>query len=223
MRVLRFLFKSLHLNQSFHRTLLEKNLRPLIKRIKGNVLDIGGRKRGNIKWHELDVDSYKTLDINRKYNPDIVCDILDFNTDEKYNTILLLEVIEHLEKPEETLRKISSLLSSSGNLIISTPFMFPIHADPSDFQRYTEFKLRKILSNNEFTQIEISRFGGPISILCNIYTLFCFKFKFLLILCPIYYLLACFAYNKEQSIIQDYKQSLQSRYPLGYVIICKKL
>ena len=220
--MMRFLFKLLHLHQSFHRTLLEKNLRSLTKLIKGNVLDIGGRKRGNIKWHELEVDSYKTLDINRKYNPDIVCDILDFNTNEKFDTILLLEVIEHLDKPEETLRKIFSLLNSSGNLIISTPFMFPIHADPSDYQRYTEFKLKKILSENKFTKIKISRFGGPISVYCNIYTLFCFKYKFLLTLFPIYFLLACFAYNKEQSTIKDFKQSLISRYPLGYVITCKK-
>ena len=38
--MMRFLFKLLHIHQSFHRTLLEKNLSPLTKAIKGNVLDI---------------------------------------------------------------------------------------------------------------------------------------------------------------------------------------
>ena len=50
----------------------------------------------------------------------ILKDIMEFETDKKYDFISFGEVIEHLERPEEFLMKIRSLLSDNGKVYIST-------------------------------------------------------------------------------------------------------
>lgn len=47
--------------------------------------------------------------------------IEDFNTNEKYNLVMLLNLIEHVAEPAEVLKKISELLSDDGVIIIKTP------------------------------------------------------------------------------------------------------
>lgn len=51
----------------------------------------------------------------------------------KYDFIVLSEVIEHLATPYETMKRLSSLLSSSGMIFVKTK-MYP--KNPSDFKRW---------------------------------------------------------------------------------------
>jgi 2-polyprenyl-3-methyl-5-hydroxy-6-metoxy-1,4-benzoquinol methylase len=52
-------------------------------------------------------------------------DIFDFDESVKYDFIVLGEVLEHLDKPQEILVKLSRLLSSNGILWITTPTNSP--------------------------------------------------------------------------------------------------
>lgn len=53
--------------------------------------------------------------------------------------VISSEVVEHLEQPFEALREAHRLLKPNGVLLCSTPFLYPIHAAPNDFGRYTRF------------------------------------------------------------------------------------
>lgn len=47
--------------------------------------------------------------------------IEDFVTDEKFDVITLLDVLEHLESPKIAIQKISSMLNNAGLLVINVP------------------------------------------------------------------------------------------------------
>src|SRR5580765_423439 len=53
---------------------------------------------------------------------EFICnDAMQFNDEQEFDTIVSLETIEHLENPKAFIRKLDSLLRSSGVLIISAP------------------------------------------------------------------------------------------------------
>jgi len=47
--------------------------------------------------------------------------IEDYQTSRRYDTIMMMEVIEHLEEPEFAIKKMLSLLAEDGVLLITTP------------------------------------------------------------------------------------------------------
>lgn len=53
------------------------------------------------------------------------------------DTVLMLEVLEHLEHPARALSEASRALKSGGHLLLTIPFLYPIHDAPHDYQRLT--------------------------------------------------------------------------------------
>lgn len=92
------------------------------------VLDIGaGNRQIGEKVKELyPTITYKSMDVDRKMFQDYYT--LE-EIKEKYNLILLFEVIEHIEFKEavEMLKKIRGLLHPGGRLILTTPNVFHPH------------------------------------------------------------------------------------------------
>lgn len=59
----------------------------------------------------------------------ICSDIMNLTLEEKFNCIIITEVIEHLSNPNEILHKASTMLAPNGIMIISTPFGVCLHPD----------------------------------------------------------------------------------------------
>lgn len=108
----------------------------------GVVLDIGGRDRGHFSKPKEKVDKWIFADINEEHNPDIVIDVahmdqIESNSIEVVNAI---ELFEHVQEVELGLKECYRVLKKDGVLILSSPLVFPIHADPYDYQRWTYIK-----------------------------------------------------------------------------------
>jgi predicted SAM-dependent methyltransferase len=130
----------------------------------GCVLDIGGtkiNKRGSFHPPLQKVSSWKYLNIDEKTCPDYLCssDKVPVN-DETFDTVVITEVLEHLERPEDTLNEIFRILRKKGRLIASMPFLYKIHSDPFDFQRWTPEKIRLEFAKAGFELIQIRTMGG---------------------------------------------------------------
>ncbi len=133
--------------RSYRRMMLDKDLEEAKKYMKGLVLDLGGgRKRGNFK--ETDA-TWIVVDIERNFYPNILADVhnLPFKNN-IFNCIKCTELLEHVENPDMLIKEITRVLKPSGSLILSVPFNFNIHSDPHDFQRFTDYKLSKMLEND---------------------------------------------------------------------------
>lgn len=59
-----------------------------------------------------------------------------------FDTILMTEVLEHLERPADALSECFRLLKPGGRLILTTPFIWTLHEVPRDFYRFSPFGLR---------------------------------------------------------------------------------
>ncbi len=144
--------------RSYRRILLDKDLEESKDYMKGIVLDVGGgRKRGSFRGPTDTI--WIILDIVKDFSPDIVSDAQSIPVkSNSVNCVKCTELLEHVEHPEKILDEIQRILKPAGTLILSTPFIFGIHSDPYDFQRFTDEKLRKMLEN-DFEIITLKKQG----------------------------------------------------------------
>ena len=63
--------------------------------------------------------------------------------DKTFDVILLSEVLEHVREPQAALREASRVLKVGGSVLVTIPFLYPIHDAPHDYQRYTAFGLER--------------------------------------------------------------------------------
>ncbi len=118
------------------------------------TLDVGGTGTGLRGFFPNRV----SLNINPETKPDIVADGHDMHMvkDNSYDIVLCLNTLEHCENPQKVLLEIHRVLKPNGKLIMSTPFMTPIHTYPQDYWRFTDTALRKMLSDAGFGKISIT-------------------------------------------------------------------
>lgn len=111
----------------------------------GTVFDIGGRDRGIFQKPKAQVEKWIFADIEPKHKPDIVLNVEDMKKiqTESIDMVNAIELFEHVQKPELGLKECCRVLKINGAMFISCPFISPIHADPYDFQRWTEYKWKK--------------------------------------------------------------------------------
>lgn len=121
----------------------------------GCLLDIGVQDKPVEKnLGTCNVDCYKTLDIDEQWLPDYLADLNQDWLAEKvkhkrFDHVFMLEVIEHLWNPVFALENIKDIISDTGKLYISWPFINPLH-DIFDANRYTEECMTKMLDNAGF-------------------------------------------------------------------------
>lgn len=93
------------------------------------------------------------MDISETRQPDILADLCTWNAPETYDVIFVSEVLEHVKEPRAAVDNLYASLKPGGLLIITTPFIFPIHESPYDHYRYTRHGLAHLLAEFEDTEI----------------------------------------------------------------------
>lgn len=146
-----------------------KELRELAATLQGKrVLDIGCGEQEICEYLSKDtdyfgLDYYETATQWHHTQPHIFGDAqaLPFG-DATVDTVLLLDVLEHLPNPAACLEEIARVLRSGGRCILQAPFLYPIHDAPLDFQRWTRYGLEAAALRHGFTVLEFNRIGKPI-------------------------------------------------------------
>ena len=145
-----------------------KSLSKLDEVIRGIVLDIGCGRREVEQYLPNSVDylglDYFYTSVNWYHSfPDIYADAVSLPlSDKSIDTVLLLDVLEHLKEPERCMKEISRILNPGGNLILQVPFVYPVHDKPLDFRRWTTFGLHQLAQNNGFTVKNEKCYGQPL-------------------------------------------------------------
>jgi len=137
---------------SFRRKAIDRLLEKNKDYYKGVVLDVGGRDRGNFEKPKTKVKKWIFADIVKEHNPDIVLDVMDMQeiAPETIDVVNATELFEHIERIEKGLNECYRVLKKNGVIILSCPFLTPIHGDPYDFQRWTESKWKNQLKEIGF-------------------------------------------------------------------------
>jgi SAM-dependent methyltransferase len=70
--------------------------------------------------------------------------------DGHFDVIVCNAVLEHVANPDEVLAEFHRVLRPGGHLYLGVPFMQPEHLDPTDFQRYTQDGLKRLVEKHGF-------------------------------------------------------------------------
>lgn len=82
-----------------------------------------------------------------------------------FDTVLAIQLLEHLPEPREFFSEIHRILKSGGILILTVPLVNPVHEVPYDFLRYTSFGLVYWTQKMGFKIIKVKEQGGICTIL----------------------------------------------------------
>jgi SAM-dependent methyltransferase len=191
---------------------------------KGIVLDIGGRDRGKFKKPRDKVERWIFADIEERHNPDIVLNVEDMGeiASESIDIINAIQLFEHVEKTGQALKQCYRVLKKDGVLILSVPFLFPVHPDPCDFVRWTEDKWKNELDILGFKIEKFKIMGRFFTVLADMERVFIksmpriFKWPFYLFY-PLLDLI-----TKLDKLAPVIKHPLLGRFHGGYFIVAQK-
>lgn len=149
---------------SCRRSLLDECLENIKPRLKGNVLDVGGRnvqRRGTFTPpHEL-VSSWVTINPDPKAKADYTGGLprLPF-PDRQFDFVICTEVLEYIEDVEASVADMCRILKENGTAYLSVPFLHRLHGDSeADCLRFTGAYLERLFCRH-FSTVEISPMGG---------------------------------------------------------------
>jgi SAM-dependent methyltransferase len=76
-----------------------------------------------------------------------------------FDIVFCTEVMEHVPEPLAFLEEIYRVLKPGGKVIMTTPFLVPLHEEPYDFFRYTKHGIKHLFTKTGFDEIRIQPFG----------------------------------------------------------------
>lgn len=86
-----------------------------------------------------------------------IIDVTEMEYHDKFDIILCMNVLEHVFDFRKAISNIYNSLKENGIAIIFVPVFYPLHDEPNDYWRFTEYSLKKLLNN--FQKIEIKNSG----------------------------------------------------------------
>lgn len=128
----------------------------------GTLADIGcgdGALRhqlpGSVRY--VGIDYPGTVALGYEGSPDILADAacLPIATS-SIDVVTLLDVLEHLRNPDKALSEIARILRPEGRCLIHVPFIYPLHDEPHDYQRWTRYGLQQLATRNGLLVIDIA-------------------------------------------------------------------
>lgn len=145
-----------------------RNLRATCAGLTGLVVDIGcadakPRRHLSDEAQYVGVDYYSTATAWYSTRPDLYADAQSLPlADNSIDHALLLDVLEHIPRPELCLAELNRVLKSGGSLTIQVPFLYPVHDAPLDFHRWTRFGLRQCAAQFGFRIDRDNSLGHPL-------------------------------------------------------------
>jgi SAM-dependent methyltransferase len=133
--------------------------------LKGKLIDIGCGEKPYKKLIEGFITEHIGLDYIGtscdKSGIDIFGTAYEIPVDnESFDSAICTAVLEHLEEPEMAIRECYRVLKNGGYAIYSVPFIWPLHAQPRDFYRYSKYGLKYLFEKTGFQVIEIRPLSG---------------------------------------------------------------
>ena len=158
----------------------------LIKKyIKKNVAEIGPgsgvvlnkyiKQCKNIDLYEPDIKLFRNLKKKFK-NKKIVLKNKTFKTYKKYDTIIILDVLEHISNDKNQIQKLINSLNKGGSLIINVPAFNLLYSkfdrDVGHFRRYNKTNIKnkiKVLKFLEYKMFYYDSVGFVLSLMSKIF------------------------------------------------------
>lgn len=159
------------LSISYRRRLLDRDLMEATATLAGLVIDLGGEwryRRGMFRPPQRADLRWVCVNRDIAVAPDIVGDVGHLPLIHACaDAVVCTEVLEHVATPAAVVAEAHRVLRAGGRFVVSMPFLFPIHADPDDYQRYTACKLQRLLRETGFAIVDMHPQGLYFTVLAD--------------------------------------------------------
>ncbi len=109
-------------------------------------------------------DSIKNIDIFPYSGVDIVADAMELPlATNSVDGVICEYLLEHVPNPQRVVDEIIRVLRPNGEAYIAVPFVYPFHASPNDFHRWSGEGLKVLCKNS--TIVQLGSRSGPTSAL----------------------------------------------------------
>jgi SAM-dependent methyltransferase len=93
----------------------------------------------------------------------------------EYDNVLCNQVLEHVFNPEEFLAEIFRVLKPGGQLLLTVPFVWDEHEQPSDYARYSSFGLQHLLKGAGFEVKALKKSNPDLSTIFQLLNAYLYK------------------------------------------------
>lgn len=131
------------------RILLAREIETHARRLSGDILDIGCGKLRRYARFCTSVKTYRTLDVDASFEPDIVGSAEAIPLpDASVDAVICTQVLEHVEHPWIAMKEIARILRPGGKCLITVPQTNELHEEPHDYYRFTKYALESLCRDN---------------------------------------------------------------------------
>ena len=134
------------------------------RQFRGIVLDVGSGDR-QLEKHLPAGTRYIGLDYppsgtRYRARPHVWADAMQLPIRaDAVDGVALFEVLEHLPEPGLALKEAARVLRNGGAVVLTVPFLYPIHDAPFDFSRLTASQLRHLAAEAGLDVVELNERG----------------------------------------------------------------
>ncbi len=136
---------------------------------EGDLLDFGGGETSHNR-SLIKCNSYQSINIDPNINPTWALGVDDSFpcSNDSFDHVFSFNTLEHIYNVHDKLSEFYRVLKPNGDILISTPFLYPIHGHPDDFCRLTPSWYYMALKNCGFRKIRVvPLYWGPFSTSLN--------------------------------------------------------
>jgi hypothetical protein len=129
----------------------------------GAVLDVGCAEQPFRRLIEATGRRYVGMDVvqNRTQSVDILSTLEEApSPSETCGVVLCTEVLEHVADIDAAFAGLRRLIVEGGAVLLTVPFMFPLHMEPYDFRRLTMEGVARLAVDHGFRVEATERLGG---------------------------------------------------------------
>ncbi len=193
---------------------------------RGKLLDLGCGYVPYLEIYSGLVEENVCLDWENSFHkspfPDLTADLNNPIPlpDESFDTVLVTDVLEHIREPQLLVHEIGRLLRNNGKAIIGVPFLYWLHEEPFDYQRYTRYGLKHLCEQAGLQIVSQETYGGAPEVLMDILgKTLTFLPGFSALIRPFCWL--CLLVERSR-LIRKVSKATAPALPLGYCVVAQK-
>jgi len=134
------------------RWLANKQRVPFLEKIKNSkILEIGASK--SYKKYLDDSNFVIKIDIVKSEGVE-KGDVRSLKFEDNFfDVVICFNVLEHVYEVDLAIKEMYRVLKNKGLLLVSVPFLYPLHDKPNDYWRFTEFSLKRLFKDFEIVKL----------------------------------------------------------------------